>query len=190
MEAFYEAQCRILERVASGAALRDSLAAVVRLIEKFGSDMQCSILLVDPDGTRVHDGAAPSLPGEYVAQLDGQPIGPNAGSCGAAAFLKKPVIVEDIATHPNWVDYRELALRHGLRACWSTPICSNERVLGTFAMYYREPRSPEAGDVELIARAVHVAGIAIERRRLDENLRLARPEGGQDRDVDEIRSRV
>ncbi|MGE0401396.1 MAG: PAS domain S-box protein [Kofleriaceae bacterium] len=161
MEDFYRGQCAILERVARGAPLADLLDEIVRLIERFGADMACTILLLDETGTRVRNGAAPSLPEEYVRALDGQPIGAHAGSCGAAAFLKRPVIVEDIATDPNWVDYRELALRSGLRACWSTPIMSDDKVLGTFAMYYREPRGPSTHDRELVTSATHIAAIAI-----------------------------
>jgi PAS domain S-box-containing protein len=161
MEAFYKGQCEILARVARGSPLPELLESIVLLIEKFGSTMACSILLVDETGMRVRNGAAPSLPADYVAALEGQPIGANAGSCGAAAFLKRSVIVEDIATHPNWVDYRDVALRHGLRACWSTPILSDDKVLGTFAMYYREPRGPSDYDRQLVDGATYLAAIAI-----------------------------
>ncbi len=161
MEDFYRSQCAILERVARGNPLPELLDAIVHLIEKFGSNMQCTILLLDETGTRVRNGAAPSLPAEYIQALEGQPIGAHAGSCGAAAFLKRPVVVEDIATHPNWVDYRDVALRFGLRACWSTPIMSDDTVLGTFAMYYREPRGPSDHDRQLVEAATHLAAVAI-----------------------------
>ena len=161
MEDFYRSQCAVLERVARGTPLPELLDAIVRLIEKFGSNMQCTILLLDETGMRVRNGAAPSLPAEYIQALEGQPIGAHAGSCGAAAFLKRTVVVEDIATHPNWVDYRDVALRFGLRACWSTPIMSDDTVLGTFAMYYREPRGPSDHDRQLVEAATHLTAIAI-----------------------------
>src|SRR5262249_45833722 len=102
----------------------------------------------------------------------GAAIGPRAGSCGTAAYRGEPVFVANIATDPLWDGYRELVLPHGLRACWSFPIrASDGRVLGTFAVYYREPRDPDPESVELIERAAHVAGIAIERRCLDDELR-------------------
>jgi len=104
--------------------------------------------------------------------VDGIAIGPKVGSCGTAAYLKRPVIVCDIAGDPLWADFRDLALAHGLRACWSTPIfASNGAVLGTAALYYREPREPNAQDLELIERMTHIAGIAIDRRLADEALR-------------------
>jgi PAS domain S-box-containing protein len=160
-EAFYRGQCAILARVVNSAPLPESLVEIVQLIEQFGENMWCTILLVDEGGTHIRNGAAPSLPAEYVRELGNQPIGPKAGSCGAAAFLKHAVIVDDIATHPNWVDYRDLALRHGLRACWSTPIISDDKVLGTFAMYYREPRGPSDDDRRLVDAATQLAAMAI-----------------------------
>jgi GAF domain-containing protein len=113
-------------------------------------------------------GAAPSLPAAYNRAIDGLPIGPEAGSCGTAAYRRDTVFVADIESDSLWVGYRKLALAHGLRACWSTPILANDgHVLGTFALYYRTSRSADPAAVDLIARAVHVAGIAIERRPLD-----------------------
>src|SRR5258708_19290925 len=104
--------------------------------------MLASILLLDPDGSPVRDGAAPDCPEDYVSGLDGLPIGPQAGSCGTAAFTRKPVIVGDIATDPLWNDYRAVALKNDLQACWSTPIFDSERrVLGT-SMYFRAPGLP------------------------------------------------
>jgi GAF domain-containing protein len=112
------------------------------------------------------------LPDAYNAAIDGAAIGPNAGSCGTAAALREPVIVTDVATDRRWADYRGLAAIAGIRACWSTPIfASDGRVLGTFALYYRAPRAPSAQDLALIARFGHVAGIALERHELDEQLR-------------------
>ncbi len=161
LEAFYRGEYAILARIVNRAPLSESLESIVRLIEEFGQDMTCTILLVDETGTRVRNGAAPSMDPEYLHALEGQPIGPNAGSCGAAAFLKRPVIVEDIATHPNWADYRDIALRFGVRACWSTPIISDDKVLGTFAMYYREPRGPSDDDRRLVDEATQLAAMAI-----------------------------
>jgi PAS domain S-box-containing protein len=106
-----------------------------------------------------------------VSALDGQLIGPTAGSCGAAAYSGRRVIVSDIATHPNWTDYRVLALSHGLRACWSSPIFSPEKeVLGTFAMYYRDVRSPSAEELGWVDVATHLASIAILRDRAEQAL--------------------
>ncbi len=157
---------------AAGTALEKTLEALVLDIEALAVPAIASILLVSPDGKRLRRGAAPHLPVEYNDAIHDAPIGPQAGSCGSAAARRELVIVTDIATDPLWVEYRELAARHGLRACWSAPIrAGSGRVIGTFAVYYREPRAPTEADRELIARVSHVAGIAIERHELDEQLR-------------------
>ena len=117
------------------------------------SELLTSILLLDDSGKHLVHGAAPSLPPEYCAAIDGLAIGPEAGSCGTAAFLGHSIYVTDIATDPLWRDFRDLALPHRLRACWSTPILDDDgQVLGTFAVYYRTPRAPRPDDVEAIGR--------------------------------------
>jgi signal transduction histidine kinase/CheY-like chemotaxis protein len=161
-EAFTVGQCKLLERIAAGAPLPDVLAELVLLIEARADDMLCSVLLFDAQQQTLHHGAAPNLPPEYVRAIDGSSIGPTAGSCGAAAYFRQRVTVEDIATHPFWAEYRALALPHALRACWSTPIVSAQReVLGTFAMYYRVPRGPSADELEWVMTATHLAALAI-----------------------------
>jgi len=167
-----DAEHHVLERIASGAALGGILESLVLAIEDYSPPTIGSILLLDADGVHMRHGAAPNLPLAYTQAIDGHAIGPAAGSCGTAAFERRPVYVEDIETDPLWIDYRELARAHGLRACWSTPILSNEgRVLGTFALYYREPRAPTGEDLALIERATHLAGIAIEHLQLEDQLR-------------------
>jgi signal transduction histidine kinase/CheY-like chemotaxis protein len=169
---FYDTQLAVLEQVASGAPLLDVLAATVRLVESQADDMLCSILLYDEACAVLRVGAAPSLPPEFAALVDGLPVGPTIGSCGTAAHRRERVIVEDIATDPKWELGRGAALAHGLRACWSTPIFSTERaLLGTFAMYYSEPRGPTAGELAWVGAASHIAAIAIERERADAKLR-------------------
>jgi signal transduction histidine kinase len=158
--------------IASGSALEDALERLVRLIEDQAPGTLGSILFLDESGTHLRHGAAPNLPDSYNRAVDGATIGAKAGSCGTSAFLRQPVLVSDIEESPLWDDYRDLARECGLRACWSMPIfASDGRVLGTFALYYREPRSPGRDELELIARATHVAGIAIQRRQLDDQLR-------------------
>jgi PAS domain S-box-containing protein len=123
------------------------------------------------DGDRLRHGGAPSLPKAYTDAIDGVLIGPAVGSCGTAAYRGEQVIVEDIATDPLWADYRASALPHSLRACWSTPVVSLQgKVMATFAMYYREPRSPNPRDQEIIEQITHLAGVAIERKLTQEAL--------------------
>jgi PAS domain S-box-containing protein len=162
----------ILERIASGADLAEVLEALVLLVEEYAPPSIASILLVDPEGRRIRHGAAPHVPEAYIRAIDGSPIGPRAGSCGTAAYLLEPVYVIDIDTDPLWVDYRAVAKDHGLRACWSTPILALDgRALGTLALYFREPRAPAPEHRTLIERATHIAGIALQRRALEERLR-------------------
>ncbi len=170
--ALLQGQADVLERIAAGAPLSESLGALIRLIEAQAAGMLGSILLLDPDGVHVRHGAAPSLPAEFTQAIDGQPIGERAGSCGTAAYRREPVVVEDIAADPLWADYRDLALAHGLRACWSTPIFdSRGSVLGTFALYFRAPGKPTEHHWRLIGLATHVAAIAIGKEREAEALR-------------------
>ena len=165
-------QAHILERIARGAPLAEVLDAIVALIESAAPGMLCSILLLDREGRRLRHGAARSLPTTYSEAVDGLEIGPHAGSCGTAAFRRQPVVVRDVQADPLWENYRALARPHGLRACWSTPIISaTGQVLGTFAMYYREPRTPTTAEHQLITSATDLAGIAIERRQAEEALR-------------------
>jgi len=168
-EALQKGQKQVLEMIARGAPLREVLGLLVGIIEEQSPGMLGSVLLLDPDGIHVRHGAAPSLPAEFIAAVDGQPIGPVAGSCGTAAYRKKPVFVEDIASDPLWENYKSVALPHGLRACWSTPIMGAQgQVLGTFAMYYHEPGLPQSDHLQLIETTTHIAAIAIN-RHLEEN---------------------
>jgi signal transduction histidine kinase len=162
-------QARVLEMIAEDAPLRVVLGELLAILERQVDGMLGSVLLLSEDGKRLRHGAAPSLPASYNAAIDGAAIGPTVGSCGTAAFLRRQVIVADIETDPLWVDYKALALEAGLRACWSTPILSRDGdVLGTFAMYYREPTQPSPVHFDWIVYTTHLAGIAIQRRRQNE----------------------
>jgi PAS domain S-box-containing protein len=164
----------VFEMMARGDARPLILEALCCLVEELAGGSLASILLLDPKTNRLWHGAAPSLPANYTKAIDGSVIGPSAGSCGTAAYHARPAIVSDIATDPLWADYRGLALAHGLHACWSTPILSSAgRVLGTFAIYYREPRHPTAPEHNLIERITHLASIALEREQAEEALRQA-----------------
>ena len=165
---------RLLEMIARGESRALILDALCRLVEGLVSGSLSSILLLDSDAGCLRHGAAPSLPTPYTEAIDGIVIGPSVGSCGTAAYRAEPVIVSDIATDPLWADYRELALAHGLRACWSTPILSSDgRVLGTFAIYYREPRRPTPEDHNVIEQITHLASIAVERDEAQAELRAS-----------------
>jgi len=173
-EALAQLDERVLAMVMTHAPLSEILNTLCTNVEKHYVGLLCSVLLLDVDGATLRHGAAPALPKEYNQAIDGAKIGPSVGSCGTAAYRRQPVIVSDIATDPLWEDYRKLALPHGLRACWSMPIASQDgRILGTFAIYYREPRTPDSEHLQLIAHATHLAGIAIERDRAKAELRAA-----------------
>ena len=164
-EALLAGENRLLGMVAKGDSLADILDSLCLLVEEQSSDVLASILLMDPNGKQLRHGGAPNLPKAYTKAIDGAFIGPSVGSCGTAAFRAEQVIVSDIATDPLWADFRELALAHSLRACWSTPIFSSEgKVIGTFAMYYREPRSPTPSEQDTIKHITHLAGVAIQRK--------------------------
>ena len=160
---------RLLEMIARGDSRGLIFDALCQLVEELASGSLSSILLLDPSTNCLRHGAAPSLPIDYAEAIDGLVIGASVGSCGTAAHRAQPVIVSDIATDPLWADFRDLALAHGLRACWSAPILSSTgKVLGTFATYYREPHSPSSQELNVIERITHLASIAIERKRAEE----------------------
>jgi PAS domain S-box-containing protein len=173
-ERLRDQQNHILEMIASEATIGEILHEIIRVVRHQDPEAIGSVLLLDPESQTAHTAAAPDLPREYSAAIDGARIGPNVGSCGTAMHRRERVIVSDIATDPLWKDYRQLALSHGLLACWSEPIMSSHGgVLGSFAMYYRLVRLPSEGELQLIASAARLAGIAIERRRLEQTLHTA-----------------
>jgi formate hydrogenlyase transcriptional activator len=173
-EALLAGENRLLEMLATGCTLSEVLDALCRLIENIASGSLCGIVLVDPISNRLKHGAAPSLPLSYNESINGRPVNIYSGPCAMAAFLKEQVIAADVASDTRWDTYewRTLAMAHGLRACWSTPIqSSNEKVLGTFAIYSREPGSPSAYHQHLIGQITHLATVAIEHKHREEKLR-------------------
>jgi GAF domain-containing protein len=179
-EEFRIGQSKILQKLAANAPLSEILERLVLLIEAQSPGMLCSVLLLSEDGDHVRHGAAPSLPPEYVQAIDHSPIGPKNGSCGTAMYRGEPVVVTDILTDPLWDDYRELAVRNGLHASWSTPILSGRgKVLGSFAMYYHEPRMPTGEEAGLTEVATRIAGLAIVRHAAKEILARTQAELAQ-----------
>lgn len=173
-EALRAGQNALLEMIAKGAPLRDTLDRLMLLIEGQSAGVLCSIMLLDEDGRHMRSMSGPSMPPEYMKLLDGMPIGPGVGSCGTAMFLREAVVVSDIMTDPLWAPYRDVAHQFGLRACWSRPVMEQDSVLGSFAMYYREVRSPTPEELRLIEVAIHIAGIAIGRMRHEQELQRHR----------------
>jgi PAS domain S-box-containing protein len=167
-EAILVVERRILEMVARGDSLAEILDSLCRFVEEQASGVLASISLLD--GDRLWRGAAPSLPKAYTDAINGMAIGPSAGSCGTAAYGGQPVIVEDIASDPLWSAYCDLALSHSLRACWSTPVSPQGKVIATFAMYYRKPRRPTEFDQEFVDEITHLAGVAIQHKLAHEKL--------------------
>ncbi|MDX1154326.1 EAL domain-containing protein [Sinorhizobium medicae] len=170
-ERLLEGQARLLEMIAKGKPLTEFFNELVLLIEALLPGIKGSILLLSEDGRHLLHGAAPSLDRAYSAAVHALEIGPNAGSCGTAAWRGEQVIVSDVYADPLWADYALLLKSSGLRSCWSTPILSRERkVLGTFALYAHEVATPCEQEQELIAMAAHLAGIAIERKRAEDRI--------------------
>jgi len=169
------AERRTLEMIAGGASLADVLEDLCDTIDDQAPEIISSIQLMDPNGKQLWPAAGRRVPEGWARTITPLPIGPGMGSCGTAAFLKKPVIVSDIASDPNTaVNYREIALSYGLRAAWSQPLISKDNeVLGTFAIYYREPRQPSDSDLRLIEGAANIAVIAIEGERSQAALKNA-----------------
>lgn len=156
----------LLELMVSGHSLYTLLDELCYLIQERQPGCLASVLLLSEDGLRLTHGAAPSLPQAYIDGINGVEIGQGVGSCGTAAFNKELVVVENINTHPFWQPYKELAAIGNLQACWSQPIFgANNQVLGTFAMYYNEPKAPSVEDIVLILEASRLARFGIEHSR-------------------------
>jgi PAS domain S-box-containing protein len=173
-QSLLEGEKNLLEMIATGVALKEILNALCLTIESCRNGTLASVLLLNRDGVHLDSVAGPHLPEGWTKQMEKLPIGPCAGSCGTAAYRASRVIVSDIATDPLWdvTEHRASALRHGLRASWSSPILSSKgKVLGTFCLYYRAPRSPDSHDLGLIETATHLARVAIERDRAEVALR-------------------
>jgi len=163
-----------LKMILTDAPLNDVLHSVALLIDAHSEGMLCTIYLLDEDGLRLRFAAGPKLPDAYRVATDGVHIGPEVGSCGAAAYLRKPVFVADVMTHPHFAGFRDLLVQAGLRAVWSSPIISHDgKVLGTFGMYNRAVRLPSPAEIQLIDYAGRIAGIAIERDRSKSALTFA-----------------
>lgn len=155
-------QTGVLEMISSGTPLGEVLTSVALALEALIEGCRCSILLLDPAGATLHHGAAPSLPVAYSADIDGVVIGPDAGSCGAAAYLGTPVVAVDIRSDPRWLRFRDTARPHGLRSCWSSPIQGRSGTVGTFAVYHDHPHRPPGRERRLVERFTHLASIAID----------------------------
>ncbi len=164
----------LLEMVASGSSLKHVLTSLCRFVEYTAADCKCGIYLMDWSGPTFRTGAAPSLPASFNDALEGLGVTASAGPCGLAALTTSQVIAEDLESDPQWQEslIRPIALRHGIRAQWSTPVCSREgSVLATFAVFQDQPASPNQFHQDLIAQVTHIASIAIERTLNEEALK-------------------
>jgi formate hydrogenlyase transcriptional activator len=169
-----EAVLNLLKLILAGSELSEVLTIIAGLVESQGNGTLCTIWLPDADGNYLYCAAAPSLPG-FAENVGRMSVGPRGASCGTAVYRKKPVYVADILRESIWDDYRDLVLPFGIRAVWSLPMFTREgKVLGTFAILYREVRNPDVIDLQLIESASHIAGIAIERHLDQEALRHER----------------
>jgi diguanylate cyclase (GGDEF)-like protein/PAS domain S-box-containing protein len=171
-EAIAAGERRVFEKIAANASLQAVLEVIAEFIEQVLPDSYCAINLRDTEHEILTLGVAPRLPREFLVAMDGVPIGMRYGSCAAAAYLVRPVLVDDIAADVSWEFRRDAALGAGLRAAWSLPILSSDgQVVGTFAVYRRRAGLPEVADQELTIRMAQIAGIAIERRAAEDALR-------------------
>jgi signal transduction histidine kinase len=173
-EALLAGEKRFLEMVAGGHLMPGILEALCQLVESTASGCYCSVVLVDPSGARLEHRAAPSLPASFITSIIGRPVNVDSGPCAMASYLNEQVIAADLTSETRWAAYAwcPMALAHGLQACWSTPISSTAgKVLGAFAIYYDEPRTPTSLHQSLIEQFTHIAGIAVERAQSDAALK-------------------
>lgn len=165
-------QNHALEMVLELAPLHGVLDFLLQSVENESKDglIGC-ILLLDEEGD-FRPGAGPQIPDSFNRAIDGVPARSAIGPCCQAALSGKPVVIRDIAADPQWTKFAQLAIPHGLKSCWSTPIFSSgSKVLGTFANYYREPRDPSPHDFELVRIITRTAALAIERFNAQEDIK-------------------
>jgi diguanylate cyclase (GGDEF)-like protein len=167
-----EEQRRAMELVAKGASLKELIDHLTGSIERIEPGTMCTIMLLDEDGRFLRSGSGPSVPPEYLKAIDGLEIGPDVGACGSAAFRNETIVVEDIATDYRFAGPKDFVMSFGLRSCWSVPIRnSRNSVLGTFAMYRREPARPRPQELLIVEAAAQLAGSSIESLRTEQRLR-------------------
>ncbi|MGD9478074.1 putative bifunctional diguanylate cyclase/phosphodiesterase [Shinella sp. G-2] len=172
-ESLHLGQAHLLKMIALGAPLAEVFSSLILLIEAHIPDVTGSILMLAPDGRHIVHGAAPNLDPAYCQLVDGLEIGPSLGSCGTAMWRGEPVIVTDIETDPLWENFKALILPYGFRACWSSPIRSYQgKVMGSFALYSRRGGEPSAECMKLVGMAIHIAGIAIERKEAEDSIQF------------------
>jgi GAF domain-containing protein len=171
-QSLFDRDCEVASEFRRGDSLEEVLDRHLLAVEAMAEgELLTSILLLSDDGKRLFHGAAPNLPSSYRDLIDGMEIGPSAGSCGTAAFFGRPVYVSDVETDPLWTDYRDLALSHGLRSCWSTPIRDEDGVLtATFAIYRRTPGEPSADERSAIDTITCHVARAIGRARRESGI--------------------
>ena len=173
-EAIATGEQRVFEKIAANAPLSPVLEAICEVIESVVPHSFCGINLLDTDAQMLNFGVAPSLPREFVAAMDRAPVGIRYGSCAAAVYLSRQLVVADIATDALWEFRRAAAAHAGLRSAWSSPIVASDgTVVGTFSVYQRQPGLPAVQDHELMLRMAQIAGIAIERRGAEDALRAS-----------------
>ena len=158
--AVLDRQTSVMEQLATGAALTEVLEGIVVALEELIAGSRCSVLLLDADGVLRH-GAAPTLPRAYSDAIDGLKPGPLAGSCGTAVHLGRQVVASDVSSDPRWAPFRDLAVEHDIGACWSSPIRSQAKIVGTFAVYDRRPHEPDERERELVVGVGHVGEVGV-----------------------------
>ena len=162
-------QQRVLEMVAAGRPLAETLTAIAEFSEEAIPSMMASILIFDPESQSLRKGGyGRSLSPKFQEAIDGMKPGPEVGSCGTAAYRSERVISRDVRVDLLWKPFLEFAAMHGIIAAWSTPLKNAKGdLLGVFGMYYRDIREPSKSDLDLVDHFSHLAAIAVDRWRQD-----------------------
>ncbi|WP_182103491.1 bifunctional diguanylate cyclase/phosphodiesterase [Niallia taxi] len=171
MEFLVKEQNKILKMIVDGTNYTTILDEIVSIVEKVAKGSHCSVMIADKEQNKLYTASSPKLPSEFATFINGIPIGPKSGSCGTAAYFKQRIIVSDIAVDPLWEDYRDEALAHGLKACWSTPVFDSfNNVIGCFAIYHSKPNTPNPKYIKLIEEATYLTSLVIQRSMAEEKI--------------------
>ena len=162
----------ILEMIALDKPLSHILEDVCdRMEHLLANGSMCAISLFDQSSHVLNFGAGPSLPTEFTSQLRNIPVGINTCTGAAAIHYNRLTIVQNIELSPLWEKFKDSALEHGLRSCWSVPITTAfNSVLGTIDVYAKETHSPTEEEHAMIVDACDLIGLAIDKKNMEQSL--------------------
>ncbi|MBH8577283.1 PAS domain S-box protein [Nostocaceae cyanobacterium CENA369] len=175
-------QKEAFQAAVNGAPLADSLAILARLVaEETAGEARTAFYIANADGTNLHPVyGAGSMPDAYLDRVNGFANGEDSLACGLAIPIGRPVLTRDVNEEALWQPWVQMAEAFNYRGCWSFPIVTRDdrKGVGTFAMYFYQPREATPSDLALAEIVTQSAAVIInshfeaqERTRAEQALR-------------------